>query len=107
MKMKIDFDIMTKVGEALTLELYQALCDYITYCENEASSAGYSEGMIDGRTEGARMMPREYTNKLLDLIDEGLIDTESLARDLLDYLTEDKVKEFAERNDYITEDADE
>ena len=52
-------------------------------------------------------MSREYTTKLLDLIDEGLIDAESLARDLLGWLSEDEVKEFAERNDYITEDVDE
>ena len=52
-------------------------------------------------------MTREYTTKLLDLIDDGVIDAESLARDLLGWLSEDEVREFAERNDYITEEDEE
>ncbi len=48
-------------------------------------------------------MPRENTNKLIEMMDEGLIDAESLALDLLGWLSDDEVKEFAERNGYLVE----
>lgn len=52
-------------------------------------------------------MTREYTTKLIEMMNDGLIDGRSLARDLLGWLSEDEVKEFAERNDYITEEDEE
>mgnify|MGYP001627129791 CR=1 FL=1 len=44
---------------------------------------------------------RAYTCKLIEMAEEGLIDWESLARDALGWMSEDEVKQFARRNDYI------
>jgi len=48
-------------------------------------------------------MVRECTNELIELLDEGVIDAEQLAINLLGWLSEDEVKEFAERNGYLVE----
>ena len=40
------------------------------------------------------MLTREYTIKMLDLIDEGIVDTQALAEQLLSWLSEDDVKQF-------------
>ncbi len=37
---------------------------------------------------------REYTNKILELVDEGAIDTKALAEQLLCWLSERDVEEF-------------
>jgi hypothetical protein len=50
---------------------------------------------------------RAYTCKLIDLADEGVISWETLARDLLGWMSESEVKDFARRNDYIQNDPDE
>ena len=50
---------------------------------------------------------RRVTNELIDLAEGEVIDWESLARDLLGWMSEDDVAEFARRNDYITDDQDE
>lgn len=50
---------------------------------------------------------RPYTNKLLDMAEEGSLDWEQIARDALGWMSEDDVKQFARSNDYITEDPDE
>jgi hypothetical protein len=49
---------------------------------------------------------RPVTSELLDYAEEGLIDWESLARDLLGWMSEDEVKQFAQRNDYLVEGED-
>lgn len=49
---------------------------------------------------------RPYTTKLLDMVEQGVVDKDSLIQDLLGWMSEDEVKEFARRNDYI-QDADE
>ena len=49
---------------------------------------------------------REMTRKLLDLVEQGAIDRDSLIRDLLGWMSEEDVAEFARRNDYITHDED-
>lgn len=41
---------------------------------------------------------REYTNKILELIDEGCIDTKGLAEQLLCWLSEHDVQKFYEAN---------
>lgn len=43
---------------------------------------------------------RKYTNKILDLMEEGAFDMKTLCRDLLGYLSEDEVKQFVLANDY-------
>ena len=49
---------------------------------------------------------RPVTSKLLDYAEEGVIDWETLARDALGWMSEDEVKEFAQRNDYLMEGED-
>lgn len=38
--------------------------------------------------------PRKNTNYILELMDDGIIDGDSLARDLLEWMSEDEVTEF-------------
>ena len=44
---------------------------------------------------------RRYTYELLDMVEQGLIDKDSLIADLLGWMSESDVAEFARRNDYI------
>ena len=44
-------------------------------------------------------MTRETTNLILNMIDDGTLDARTIARDLLGYLSEDEVRDFAHRND--------
>jgi hypothetical protein len=48
-----------------------------------------------------RRNPRGYTTALLDMVDEGLVDKDTLIRDLLGWMSESEVQEFSLRNDYI------
>jgi hypothetical protein len=50
---------------------------------------------------------RRVTTELLDLVEQGVIDRNSLILDLLGWMSEAEVAEFARRNDYITDDEDE
>ena len=53
---------------------------------------------------------RAYTCALLDMVDQGVVDKDSLIQDLLGYLSEAEVQDFCRTNDYITgqeEDEDE
>lgn len=47
---------------------------------------------------------RRYTTELLDMVDQGLIDKDSLIQDLLGWMSEEEVKQFARSNDYIPND---
>lgn len=44
---------------------------------------------------------RKYTSALLDAVDEGLFNKDSLIADLLGWMSEDEVKEFVRRNDLM------
>lgn len=44
---------------------------------------------------------RKYTSALLDAVDEGMFDRDSLIRDLLGWMSEADVKEFVQRNDLM------
>ena len=44
---------------------------------------------------------RPVTSAVLDMAEEGLIDWETLARDALGWMSEDEVRRFAQRNDYL------
>lgn len=39
-------------------------------------------------------MAREYTNKILEMLDEGMFDKDMLIRDLLSWMSENDVKQF-------------
>lgn len=49
-------------------------------------------------------MTREATKRILEMVDEGSLDPRQLARDLLGYLSEDDVRDFAHRNDIPVDD---
>ena len=57
-------------------------------------------------TERDQRRSRAYTTRLLEMAEEGLIDWETLARDALGWMSEAEVKEFAQRNDYISDPED-
>jgi hypothetical protein len=44
---------------------------------------------------------RPITTKLLDGVDQGLYDKDNMIRDLLNWLSEDEVKQFARANDLL------
>lgn len=52
-------------------------------------------------------MTREYTTKLLEMMDEGLISAEAVAEMALAYMSEDDVKDMMLANDIVDEDEDE
>ena len=41
---------------------------------------------------------RKYTNKIIELVDDGILDRDTLIRDLLLWMSESDVEEFYERN---------
>jgi hypothetical protein len=43
---------------------------------------------------------REYTNKLIELVEDGMVAKEELILDLLNYLSESEVKDFMDRSGY-------
>jgi hypothetical protein len=47
---------------------------------------------------------REYTTKLLEMMDEGLITAESVSEMCLAYMSEDDVKDMCRANDILDED---
>ena len=49
---------------------------------------------------------RLYTTELLDMVEQGLIDKDSLISDLLGWMSEEDVKQFCRSNDYIAYDPD-
>ena len=46
-------------------------------------------------------MTREYTTKLLEMMDEGLISAEAVAEMALAYMSEDDVKDMVRSNDLM------
>jgi len=44
---------------------------------------------------------RPYTTALLDAVDEGMFDKDSLIADLLGYLSEAEVQDFVRKNDLM------
>ena len=45
---------------------------------------------------------RRYTCELISLVEDDMIDKDTLIRDLLGYLSESEVADFARKNDLIT-----
>ena len=46
-------------------------------------------------------MAREYTNRLLEMIDDGLLDRDTVIMACVKYMSEDEVKDMMESNDFI------
>ena len=49
-------------------------------------------------------MTREYTNKLLEMIEDGLLDKDLVIIAFCKYMSEDEVKDLMECNDFLFED---
>ena len=47
-------------------------------------------------------MTREYTTKILELLNEGDITIDGLVKDLLNWMSEDDVREFVINHDYLS-----
>jgi len=47
-------------------------------------------------------MTRKITNKLLEAVDEGIIDARQLAANLLGYMSEREVEDFAQAEGYFS-----
>ena len=48
-------------------------------------------------------MTREYTNKLLELVEDGLLDRDTVIMACVKYMSEDDVKDMMESNEFILE----
>jgi len=48
-------------------------------------------------------MPREATSKVIELAEEGALNWEGIARECLQRMSEDDVKEMAEEMDWLPE----
>ena len=46
---------------------------------------------------------RHYTNKLLEYIEEGLLNKDSVIKSFCSYLSEDDIKDFMEREEFLTD----
>ena len=46
--------------------------------------------------------PREITKEMFELLDEGCLDETQFIHNLLNWMSEDDVREFAEHHEYIT-----
>lgn len=47
--------------------------------------------------------PRQYTNQLIDMLDNGLIDHKTVVTACLNYMSEQEVQDMCEANEFITE----
>jgi hypothetical protein len=52
-------------------------------------------------------MSREYTNKLLEMVDEGLLDKDMVIMACVKYMSEDDVRGMMEANEFLEQDEDE
>lgn len=50
---------------------------------------------------------REYTNKILEMIDQGLLSAQTVAEACLSYMSEDEVEDMARSNDFLYEEDEE
>jgi len=48
-------------------------------------------------------MTRQYTNQLLEMIDNGILDAETVLRSCLSYMSEAEVQDMAESEEFIEE----
>jgi hypothetical protein len=48
-------------------------------------------------------MSREYTSKLLDLIEDGMLDRDTVIMACVKYMSEDDVQDMMEMNEFIVE----
>ena len=56
---------------------------------------------------GAVMKMREYTNKLLEMVEEGLLDKDMVIMACVEYMSERDVKDMMEVNEMLLDEEDE
>lgn len=49
-------------------------------------------------------MAREYTNKLLEMVEEGLLDKDQVILACVLHMSEDEVQDMMEKNEFLLED---
>ena len=49
-------------------------------------------------------MAREYTNKLLEMVEEGLLDKDQVILACVLHMNEDEVQDMMEKNEFLLED---
>ena len=54
-----------------------------------------------------RIDPRQYTNKLLEMVDEGLLDRDIVISAMATYLSDNDVRDMMEANEMIEDEDDE
>ena len=54
-----------------------------------------------------RIDPRQYTNKLLEMVDEGLLDRDIVISAMATYLSDNDVRDMMEANEMIEAEDDE
>lgn len=52
-------------------------------------------------------MARKYTNQLLEMIEQGLLDKDNVIMACVKYMSEDDVKDMMECNEFLTEEDEE
>ena len=52
-------------------------------------------------------MTREYTNKLLEMVEQGLLDRDNVIMACVKYMSEDDVRDMMECNEFINEEDEE
>lgn len=48
-------------------------------------------------------MPREYTNKLLEMVEDGLLDRDTVILACVKYMSESDVQDMMESNEFVLE----
>ncbi len=51
-------------------------------------------------------MSREYTNKLLEMVEEGLLDKDMVIMACVKYMSEDEVRDMMEANEFLEHEED-
>ena len=52
-------------------------------------------------------MTRKYTNKLREMIEQGILDKDSVIMACVKYMSEDEVEDMMQHNDFIVEEDEE
>jgi len=52
-------------------------------------------------------MSREYTNKLLEMVEEGILDRDAVIMACVKYMSEDEVRDMMHCNEFIEEEDEE
>jgi len=51
-----------------------------------------------------KYFPRQYTDSLLELIEDGILDKDTVIMACLKYMSDDQVRDMAEANEFFPED---